>query len=123
MRPIVTLSVPKRQELKPDSGGDMMGVFKKKYGGNGDNLQEYDCYENGSEYAFSGFVAECYLRKECGGTSTSQRQQMQHNFRDAGVAVHRSLLVGAVHHKGRQIDADKVGIEKMDLQKIRQQKS
>ena len=99
-----------------------MGVFKKKYGSSGDHLQEYDCDENGSEYAFSGFVAECYLRKECGGTSTRQRQQMQHDFRDAGTIIDRLLLVESVHHKGRQIDADEIGIKEANFQKMRQQK-
>ena len=61
MRPIVTLSVPKRQELKPDSAGDMRGVLKKKHSGGNHKLHQYSRYEDDSECAFFGFVPESDL--------------------------------------------------------------
>ena len=96
-----------------------MSMFKKTRTGNGHKLKQYDYRKNDSECAFFGFVPECDLCEQSGTAATGQCQQMQHDFRNAGVIMDRPVLVESVRHKGRQIDADEVGIKKTNLQKMR----
>lgn len=98
-----------------------MSMFEEKHPGNCYKLNQYDGYENDSECAFSGFMPEGDLCAQSGGTAAGQRQQMQHDFRDAGAIMDCPVLVGPIQHKGRQVHADEVSIEKMNLQKMRQQ--